>query len=63
MTNLIIQVLRGIPFSKYARRDVGEELAKAAVKRNFQHGQIIFQKASIFEQTDRFPAELYRTTM
>ena len=46
MTIVNIEVLRSLPFLKEARRDIVEGLAKAAVEKNFQPGQVIFQEGS-----------------
>ena len=46
MTIVNIEVLRSLPFLKEAGKDIVEGLAKAAVEKNFQPGQVIFQEGS-----------------
>lgn len=46
MTIVNIEVLRGLTFLKEANTDIIEGLVKAAVEKNFQPGQIIFQEGS-----------------
>jgi len=46
MTIVNIEVLRSLTFLKEANTDIIEGLVKAAVEKNFQPGQIIFQEGS-----------------
>ncbi|MBM4467848.1 MAG: cyclic nucleotide-binding domain-containing protein [Chloroflexi bacterium] len=46
MTTVRIEILRNLPFLEAAGADVLEGLAKAAVERSFQPGQVILQEGS-----------------